>query len=244
MAISKTAFSKLYVGEVNGIVYDGAAYAALTTWTEIGSTTDLGSIGPTSGLKELRHINEAVVRRIGGVIDNGEVNVSCSANPSDPGQAIVRANVGERAHFKLVMDDAPQGGTPTKFFFAAIVAEARHELKTGDDVHELTIKLGVDGELYHVPAASLVTMTPAPGALTGGTVSVAYSAATFAASGGVGVPHYHVTEGELPPGLSLNAATGALTGTPTLASTYAFTVTAYYTGEGILSQRYTIVIAP
>ncbi len=42
MAISKTAFAKLYVGEVNTVVYDGPAYAGLTTWTEIASTTDLG----------------------------------------------------------------------------------------------------------------------------------------------------------------------------------------------------------
>ncbi len=171
------------------------------------------------------------------------MSVNASANPSDPGQVIVRNNVGQRAHFRVVLDDAPEGGTPTKFYFAAQIFEARDTLNTGDDVHGLTINLGIDGELYYIPAASVVSMTPAPGALTGGTQGSAYSATTFAASGGVGTPHYHVTEGALPPGLTLNPATGALTGTPTLASTYAFTVTAYYTGEGILSQAYTIVIA-
>ncbi|MCU1237169.1 MAG: Ig family protein, partial [Candidatus Solibacter sp.] len=52
----------------------------------------------------------------------------------------------------------------------------------------------------------------------------AYSA-TFAITGGKAPYVYTVTTGSLPPGLTLNAGTGAITGTPTTPGTYTFTTT-------------------
>ena len=53
-------------------------------------------------------------------------------------------------------------------------------------------------------------------------VGVAYSSA-LTASGGVAPYTFSITSGSLPPGLTLNASTGAITGTPTTAGTYNFT---------------------
>ena len=70
-----------------------------------------------------------------------------------------------------------------------------------------------------------------------GTVGVAYTQ-TFSAAGGVPpYSNWNVTAGNLPPGLSLNAATGAVNGTPAAVSgTPGFTVsvsdTAGATGSG------------
>ena len=58
----------------------------------------------------------------------------------------------------------------------------------------------------------------------GGTVGVAYSY-TFAA-GGNPAPTFSVSSGSLPPGLSLNGSSGVLSGTPTAAGSYTFTVSA------------------
>lgn len=69
------------------------------------------------------------------------------------------------------------------------------------------------------PAPSITTASPLPT----GTVSSAYSL-TFAATGGTGSRTWSVGTG-LPPGLSLNQTTGALTGTPTAPGTFNFTVT-------------------
>lgn len=46
---------------------------------------------------------------------------------------------------------------------------------------------------------------------------------TFAANGGVSPYSFALSGGSLPPGLSLNAATGAISGTPTAAGVYTFT---------------------
>lgn len=63
--------------------------------------------------------------------------------------------------------------------------------------------------------------TYASGLYTG----TAYSSSALSASGGfAGAKVWSVASGSLPPGLSLNSSTGALTGTPTAAGTYGFTI--------------------
>jgi hypothetical protein len=71
-----------------------------------------------------------------------------------------------------------------------------------------------------------ITVNPDP-TLTGvppaGIVGTAYSA-TIVSSGGTALLTTTLASGSLPPGLSFNAATGAITGTPTATGTYAFTI--------------------
>ncbi|MEY4173196.1 MAG: hypothetical protein RI900_361 [Actinomycetota bacterium] len=59
--------------------------------------------------------------------------------------------------------------------------------------------------------------------LPGGSVGTAYSA-TLAATGGAAPYTWSLSAGALPAGLSLNATTGAITGTPTAGGTASFTV--------------------
>jgi hypothetical protein len=87
-------------------------------------------------------------------------------------------------------------------------------------------------------------ITVSPAGLVGGSVNSPYSA-TISATGGSGsYTNFSVTSGALPAGLSLNASSGALSGTPTTAgsSTFAITVTDSDAGTG--SKSYTLVIAP
>ncbi len=62
-----------------------------------------------------------------------------------------------------------------------------------------------------------------PAALPGGSVGASYNQ-TVSASGGVAPYFYSVVGGVLPAGLSLNSATGAITGTLTTAGTFNFTI--------------------
>lgn len=72
-----------------------------------------------------------------------------------------------------------------------------------------------------VTAAAALTITTT--SLPNGTTGTVYSQ-TVQATGGVQPYTWSVTVGALPAGLSLNASTGAITGTPTAAGTSAFTV--------------------
>ena len=92
---------------------------------------------------------------------------------------------------------------------------------------------------YQAPA---VVMSPAAGALPGAVVGTAFSQ-TVSASGGTAPFTYAVTTGTLPAGLSLDPATGAIVGTPTVAGSYSFTVTATDAANQTASAAYTLAVA-
>lgn len=87
-----------------------------------------------------------------------------------------------------------------------------------------------------------ITLTPANGALTGGTEGAAYNA-SISAAGGESPYGYEVSSGSLPAGLSLNASTGAITGTPTTAGTSNFGVTVTDANGAAKTSTYSIVVA-
>lgn len=84
-------------------------------------------------------------------------------------------------------------------------------------------------------------ITVNPASLPGGTVGFPYSQ-TVSATGSEGPFTFAVTAGALPAGLTLNPATGAITGTPTAVSTSNFTITATNALLCSGNRPYTIII--
>ncbi len=78
--------------------------------------------------------------------------------------------------------------------------------------------------------------------LPGGTHAVSYSA-TVVGTGGVGQYSWTVASGSLPPGLTLHAQTGVLSGTPSLAGTYYFRVLCTDIMGNTAEMNYQVVIA-
>jgi hypothetical protein len=77
--------------------------------------------------------------------------------------------------------------------------------------------------------------------LSNGTVSFAYSE-TLTANGGFPPYTWTLLSGSLPPGLSLGPSTGIITGTPTTAGTYTFTVEATDSLSNIATNTFSITI--
>lgn len=106
---------------------------------------------------------------------------------------------------------------------------------------------GADKQSFGIIAFKNAGSTPPPslsGAPPFGHVNTAYSF-SFTESGGTGPFTYALTAGTLPPGLSLNTSTGAITGTPTVAglgNVYSFTlqVTDSAAKTGSISSSITI----
>jgi Putative Ig domain len=92
---------------------------------------------------------------------------------------------------------------------------------------------------YSVTVNAAITVNPA--SLTTGTASTAYSQ-TITATGGSGSYTFSLTAGALPAGLSLNASSGAITGTPSASGTSNFTVTATDGNSATGSRAYSITI--
>ena len=88
------------------------------------------------------------------------------------------------------------------------------------------------------PALSITTAS----ALPAGTVGTAY-AQPITASGGTTPYSWSVTSGSLPPGLSLSASSGALTGTPSAAGTFNFTIQVKDANSATATQAFTVTIA-
>jgi hypothetical protein len=77
--------------------------------------------------------------------------------------------------------------------------------------------------------------------LAGFVATVAYSDGVSATNS----PTYSVSAGSLPAGISLNTSTGAVTGTPTTAGSYSFTLRAA-NGDGAVTQAFSgsVAVAP
>ncbi|EKK7716554.1 autotransporter domain-containing protein [Cronobacter dublinensis] len=88
-------------------------------------------------------------------------------------------------------------------------------------------------------APTTVTIAPASGALPAATTGSAWSQ-TLSATGG-SAPYTWTAHG-LPAGISLNPATGALSGTPTTAGSFTFSVTAKEAGNVSATASYTLVV--
>ena len=130
--------------------------------------------------------------------------------------APVRASVTDATFYVAWMDallkNTSAGGVWNSYFPTSLsVAQARYQAAKA--VYQ-QIALEAAGQ------QSLAISTTS---LPGGVLNASYSA-TLAGSGG-SVPYtWSVSSGSLPPGLALNAASGALTGTPSALGTFSFTV--------------------
>ena len=88
------------------------------------------------------------------------------------------------------------------------------------------------------------TITFNQSTLPNGTTNVSYSQ-TLTVSGNVGTITYSLIGGSLPTGLTLNSSTGTISGTPTAAGTYTFTVLAQDTNSDTGTQTFSItIVAP
>jgi len=94
---------------------------------------------------------------------------------------------------------------------------------------------------YTIKICNIITLSP--NSLPDGKVSQAYST-TVSVSGGIAPYTYSIISGALPNGLSLDVATGAISGTPTTQGNFSFTLKASDVNQCTGSKPYTITITP
>jgi hypothetical protein len=130
----------------------------------------------------------------------------------------------------ILLSSGLLSGTPTQtgsFSFTALARDAWGASVSGNFTLAINSKL--------------IITTKAP--LTNGAVGSSY-ALQFAAAAGVSPLNWTVISGALPAGLSLNASTGLLSGTPVAAGTFRFTVQATDATRTVASASFSLTIAP
>jgi CSLREA domain-containing protein len=153
-------------------------------------------------------------------------------------QLSVMGAFGNSAAFTVSAGALPNGltlssagllsGTPTASFNGSVTIKAQDAL-------------GCFVEKPYTLAIVCNTLALSPATLPNGVQGTAYNQ-TLAATPASTTYSYAVTTNVLPPGLSLNSATGALTGTPTAPGNYTFVITVTGLGGCTKSQSYTVAI--
>jgi len=157
MAIYATNGAKLYIGGVKDMKSSDFAASDFTTetWVEIKETEGLGSVGDTAEIISVKSIAEQRVKKVKGSRDAGTMEVICGINAADPGQiAVITAERTIHNYaFRLVLNDAPQGGTASERLFIAMVASTREQFDQADAVMKMNISLAVNSNIVRVDAA-------------------------------------------------------------------------------------------
>ncbi|MDO1581089.1 putative Ig domain-containing protein [Rhizobium oryzicola] len=87
-----------------------------------------------------------------------------------------------------------------------------------------------------------ISFSPAAGALTAGSVGVAYKE-TILVSGGASPYSYAVMSGSLPAGVSLNTSNGTISGMPTNVGNFSFTILVTDSNSAVASAAYSLTVA-
>jgi len=163
-----------------------------------------------------------------GTVGVAYSGASCSASGGTPPYTFSAG--GLPPGLRIDSSTGAFAGTPTtagSYSVTAVVIDSTSTRQTANQTFTITIN----------PPLSIQCSSAA------GTVGVAYSGASCSASGGTSP--YTFSAGGLPPGLSMNASTGAITGTPNTAGSYSVAATVTDSAAPTKqtdSQQFTITI--
>lgn len=147
MTASTTAGAKIYIGTT--VAATNLSGFEADTYTEIKEVEDLGEFGDESAEVEFTSIGDSRKRRYKGTRDAGVLELVCGRDPLDPGQvaALAAEQVKDAYNFKVVVNDAPVGGTPTTYYFRALVMSAKNSFGTVDNIVKVTFNLAINSAI-------------------------------------------------------------------------------------------------
>ena len=210
---------------VNGVVTSGSVTPALiqSSSTVIASSSDASSATASSapaGTVPAAPVVTGVSPTNGAAGGGNDVTVTgtnlSGATAIEIGTA-AQFTAGTPTTLNLCASSAPGCFTVTSATSLDISAMPGH---TAAAVQVHVVSLGIAGTGTYTYNAGPALLFPAP---PSGEAGAAYSD-QLTVTGGTSPFTWSVSAGTLPPGVTLNASTGLLSGTPTTAGTYSFTV--------------------
>lgn len=157
MTVRTTSGTRIYIGSATLIgsgsppfAYDDDSY------TEIGEVENLGEFGDEANTVKFTAIGDARVRNLKGARDAGVMALVCGRDPLDAGQVALDAaqNTNFAYNFKVVAADAPnEDYSDSVFYFTALVASARNQFGSNDDVSKKMYNLAIGTAVSETPSS-------------------------------------------------------------------------------------------
>ncbi|MGA1804438.1 hypothetical protein [Rhizobium sp. HT1-10] len=157
MSLFATAGMKLHIG---GPITDNDADMVLAdftsvTWVEAKNLDSMGSLGDTAQVITAAVIDRNRDVKVKGTRNAGSMQVVFNIDYADPGQqAIIAAEKSvNNFAFKVTMNDAPEGGTPSTRLFIALVTSQAEQYDTANSIMKLNVTLEVNSNVVRTNAA-------------------------------------------------------------------------------------------
>ncbi len=191
--------------------------ASFTCNLIVASVLTVTAVCPaTSGIQGVTY--SFPITAVGG---NGGLTWALTNGPLPPGLTL-NTSTGVISGVPTTPGTYPITVTVTDGFFPSLASSIRPATAAQTATYSCSIVIA--------PVLTITTLCPLPNAVLGTPFSL-----SMAATGGVGP--YSWTSGALPPGLSINASTGVISGTPTAPGANSITVTVVDSGVGSGQQR-------
>ncbi len=159
MTVYATNGARIYIGGALDTKSDPFVQADFSgqsaEWVEIGETENLGSVGDTSSEITFDGINTQRTRRLKGTRNAGSMDLVMGIDYEDEGQqALIAAEQTPHDYaFRIVLNDAPAGGTPSERMFVAKVASVAEAYDSANSVMKLNASLWVNSNVVKIDAA-------------------------------------------------------------------------------------------
>lgn len=157
MAVYKTAGAKLYIGGTHTEPTSDITSSAFTgeTWTLIKNTESLGSTGSSSEAITYATTDTARQQTLKGVRTSGNMDVTVLRDAADAGQAALLAaeKTNSNYAFRLVLADAPEGGTPSERLFIGPVMSVAEPYDQANSLTKLVANIAINSNIVRIEAA-------------------------------------------------------------------------------------------
>jgi len=224
-------------------IMSGSLPAGLTLNTSSGAITGTPTAAGTSNFTAKVTDNvAATASKALSIVINAAISITTSSLPADTVNVAYNQTLAATGGTGSLAWSLNAGFLPTGLSLTS--AGAITGTPTAAGTSNFTVKatdtVGATGtKALSIVVNAAISITTS--SLPADTVGVAYNQ-TLACTGGTGAKTWSLNAGSLPAGLSLNASTGAITGTPTAAGTSNFTAKATDTVGASATKALSIVI--
>lgn len=159
MPIFATAGSKFYIGGPLSPTF-GAPLTTTSftgqTWTQVEPLETIGSLGDSANEVTFTAIGDQRVQKLKGARDAGTLEIVAGIDYANAGQTALLAAEASPNNFafRIVFNDAPQGGTPSERRFCGMVMSASEQLDGADNVMKVTFRVGINSNIVRIAASA------------------------------------------------------------------------------------------